>query len=119
MDAYDFAFTNFTKSLNTTVDLQLNTSFPTLQGYSFYSGSVLDDGLQLTIDIHSVLSNGSVYTEDFKQTSELDNTAYTAPTNVTSVSPTSSAASTWNVLDVQLALYAVLIASILRTLQLL
>jgi len=116
MDTHDYAFTNFTKFLNTTVDLQLNSSFSASQGYSFYSGMVLDDGLQLTIDIHSVLSNGTVYTEDFKQTSELDNTPYTAPTNVTNGSSTSSAASTWNALDVQLALYAVLSASILRTL---
>ena len=119
MDAYDFAFTNFTKFLNTTVDLQLNSSLSALQGYSFYSGSIVDDGLQLTIDIHSVLSNGAVYTEDFKQTSELDNTPYTAPTNVTSVSSTSSAASTWNMLDTQIALYGVVIASILQTLLLL
>lgn len=92
MDALDFANSGFTSSLNTTVDLQLNTSIASSQGYSFYTGVIQDPGFQLTLDIHSLLQNGTIYTEDFKQVSQL-NAPYIAPTNVTtskSSSPNSS-----------------------------
>ncbi|KAH0583581.1 Putative L-ascorbate peroxidase 6 [Termitomyces sp. J132] len=83
MDALDVAISGFGTSLNTTVDLKLNTSITPTQGYSFFTGVIQDSGFQLTLDIHSLLSNGTIYTEDFKQVSQLDNTPYVAPTNVT------------------------------------
>ncbi|KAG6880275.1 hypothetical protein C0992_001844 [Termitomyces sp. T32_za158] len=93
MDALDLAINGFTSSLNTTVDLALNTSITPTQGYSFYAGTIQDSGYQLTLDIHSLLQNGTIYTEDFKQTSQL-NTPYVAPTNVTSSKSSSPNSST-------------------------
>lgn len=84
MNAYDFAIQNFTAPFNTTVDLKLNSSIPATAGYSFYDGTVVDNGLQLNIDIFGVGSDGTVYTEDFKPTTYLENTQIVAPvTNVT------------------------------------
>ncbi|KAG6877011.1 hypothetical protein C0993_011072 [Termitomyces sp. T159_Od127] len=93
MDALDFAINGFTSSLNVTVDLKLNTSITPTQGYSFYTGVIQDSGFQLTLDIHSLLQNGTIYTEDFRQTSQL-NTLYVAPTNVTSSKSSSPNSST-------------------------
>ncbi|KAG6860595.1 hypothetical protein C0995_009485 [Termitomyces sp. Mi166 len=101
MDALDVANNGFNASLNTTVDLKLNTSITPTQGYSFYTGIIQDSGFQLTLDIHSLMSNGTIYTEDFKQTSQLDNTPYIAPTNVTS-SKASSPNSSMRLADVRI-----------------
>ncbi|KAG6856461.1 hypothetical protein H0H87_004321 [Tephrocybe sp. NHM501043] len=94
MDALDLAINGFPAPLNTTVDLQLNSSITPIQGYSFYTGTIQDTGFQLTLDIHSLLTNGTIYTEDFKQTTMLDNTPYVAPTNVTSSAQSSASSST-------------------------
>ncbi|KAF8077707.1 L-ascorbate oxidase [Lyophyllum atratum] len=94
MDVLDVAITGFPAPFNTTVDLKLNSSMTPIQGYSFYSGTVVDTGFQLTLDIHSAAADGTTYTEDFRQTAFLDNTPYLAPTNVTN-SGKSSASSSW------------------------
>ncbi|KAG6827360.1 hypothetical protein H0H92_012098 [Tricholoma furcatifolium] len=100
MNAYDSAIANFPAPLNTTVNLQMNSSISPLQGYSFYTGTVQDSGNQLTLDIYSVLSNGTTYLEDFKQTTLLSNTPYVAPTNVTSLKSSSSPNSSTRLADV-------------------
>ncbi|KAG6916604.1 hypothetical protein DXG01_006161 [Tephrocybe rancida] len=94
MDALDLAITGFPTPLNTTIDLQLNSSMTPTQGYNFYTGTIQDTGFQLTLDIHSLSSDGTIYTEDFKQTSLLDNTPYVAPTNVTSSKQSSPSSAT-------------------------
>ncbi|KAG6859172.1 hypothetical protein C0991_001168, partial [Blastosporella zonata] len=93
MDALDVAISGFPAPLNSTVDLQLNSSMTPIQGYSFYTATIQDSGYQLTLDIHSLLTNGTIYTEDFRQTSLLDNTPYVAPTNATSSTSTGTSAS--------------------------
>ncbi|KAG6846119.1 hypothetical protein H0H93_015929, partial [Arthromyces matolae] len=100
LDALDVALSGFNSTLNVTMDLQLNSSITSLQGYSFYTVVLQDVGYQLTIDIHSVLNNGTVYTEDFKQTTLLDNTPYVAPTNVTSSDSSNSSSSSMRVANV-------------------
>ncbi|KAF5381072.1 hypothetical protein D9615_004174 [Tricholomella constricta] len=98
MDVLDVAISGFPFPLNTTIDLQLNTSLTPTQGYSFYSGIIADTGFQLTVDIHNIAEDGTKYTEDFKQTTDLDNTPYVAPTNVTNTGK-SPASSAWRLMD--------------------
>ncbi|GLB34708.1 putative peroxidase family protein [Lyophyllum shimeji] len=95
MDALDVAISGFPSPFNTAVDLKPNSDITPSQGYSFYSGTVMDTGFQLTVDIHSIAADGTTYTEDFRQTAFLDNTPYLAPTNVTS-SGKSSSSSSWS-----------------------
>jgi hypothetical protein len=97
MDTHDFAIHAFPAPFNATVDLKLNTSLAPLQGYSFYTATVEDQGFQLTVDIHSVAADGTIYTEDFKQTTFLDNTPYFAPTAAATVA--SSSSSSWRLAD--------------------
>lgn len=120
MNALDVAITGFPAPLNTSVELKLNSSLTPSQGYSFYSGSITDTGFQLTLDIYSVAADGTVYTEDFKQTTFLDNTPYLAPTEVTTSTGSSSSSSSWRLAsDVHVARFAIcasFIAIALRTL---
>jgi len=116
MNALDLSIKDFPAPFNTTVDLQRNDTFaPPTQGYSFYTGTVQDGGFQLTLDLHSVASDGNVYTEDFKQTTFLDNTPYVAPTSVLNTSK--SLSSSWRLFDslweVHLSSSAVAVAGIL------
>ncbi|RDB21102.1 hypothetical protein Hypma_011861 [Hypsizygus marmoreus] len=99
MNALDVAIPGFPAPLNSTLDLQLSSSIPPTQGYSFYTASITDAGYQLTLDIHSIAADGNVYTEDFRETTFLDNTPYLAPTNVTSSAQTSSSSSSWRLID--------------------
>jgi hypothetical protein len=116
MNAMDVAIQNFTAPFNTTVDLQRNDTFAApLLGYSFYTGAVQDAGFQMTLDLHSVAGDGSLYSEDFKQTTFLDNTPYVAPTSVSNTSKSQS--SSWRLTDglwkAQFSLSAVAVGGIL------
>lgn len=51
-------------------------------GYEFYTGSVEDSGHQMTLDTFADM-DGTTYTDDFRQTTYLDNSPYVAPANVT------------------------------------
>jgi len=92
VDATDVATKDFTTPINTSVDLALNSTFPSAGGYQFYSGNVDDvGGVQLTLDVHAV-AGGQTYTQTFMQTSTLDNTLYVAPGNVTTTTTKGSSA---------------------------
>jgi len=78
---FDNAIRNFTYPLNTTMDFARNTSIPSVAGYDFYSGNVEDIGFQATLDLH-VDIGGTTYTDDFRQTTFLDNTPIIDPTTV-------------------------------------
>ncbi|KAG5645579.1 hypothetical protein DXG03_005717 [Asterophora parasitica] len=100
LNALDVAISGFPAPFNTTIDLQRNSSLPSIGGYDFYSGVLADTGFQLTVDINRVEADGTTYTDDFKQTTDLDNTPYVAPTNVTSTGKSSSSKSpAWRALD--------------------
>lgn len=123
MNAVDVAIQNFTAPFNTTIDLQRNDTFAApMQGYTFYTGVVQDAGFQLTLDLYSVAADGTVYTEDFKQTTFLDNTPYVAPTTVNASTSTSATkSSSWRLMDdlwkAWISLSSVAVASLLlRTL---
>ncbi|KAF9014093.1 L-ascorbate oxidase [Cyathus striatus] len=81
VDGFDNAIQAFPEPTNTTVELSLNSTAGTIQGYKLYAGTVQDTGFQLTLDFHADV-NGSTYTNDFKLTTYLDNTPYVAPTTV-------------------------------------
>ncbi|KAJ3576656.1 hypothetical protein NP233_g302 [Leucocoprinus birnbaumii] len=78
---FDNAIHLFPFATNTTIDFTRNSSATSVDGYDFYTGSVEDIGLQTTLDLH--LDSGSTtYTEDFQQTTFLDNTPYFKPSTV-------------------------------------
>ncbi|KXN91499.1 Putative L-ascorbate peroxidase 6 [Leucoagaricus sp. SymC.cos] len=88
--AYDNAIQNFTYPLNTTIDFSRNSSMSSVGGYDFYTGSLEDIGYLATLDLH-VDIDGATYTDDFRQTSFLDNTPYVQPSSVdANAHPTSS-----------------------------
>ncbi|TFK42386.1 heme peroxidase [Crucibulum laeve] len=67
LNAFDSAMPGYAAPLNTSVNLKLNNTITPIQGYSFYSGVVQDLGLQLTVDLQSVV-DGVTYMEDYLQT---------------------------------------------------
>lgn len=62
-----------------------------MAGYNFYIAELEEAGLQLTLDLHGIV-DGTTYTEDFLQTSFLDNTPYIAPSTVETAKSSTSAA---------------------------
>jgi hypothetical protein len=86
-DTYESAINGFPRPFTSTIDFQLNNSrSSTVQGsYSLYSASIEDSGYYLTFDLHATI-DGSTYTEDFRQTTFLDNTPYVAPVSVDATS---------------------------------
>ncbi|KAF9448021.1 L-ascorbate oxidase [Macrolepiota fuliginosa MF-IS2] len=90
--ASDNAIHNFTYAVNTTFDFSRNTSIPSVGGYDFYSGTVSDSGFQTILDIHAD-AGGTTYTDDFRQTSFLDNTPFIEPSTVNSDAHPSSSSS--------------------------
>ncbi|EKM82462.1 hypothetical protein AGABI1DRAFT_111078 [Agaricus bisporus var. burnettii JB137-S8] len=87
--AYDSAVANFTYAVNTTFDFTRNSSMSPVGGYEFYSGSVEDSGHQMTLDTFADV-DGTTYTDDFRQTTFLDNSPYNAPSDVATKTSTSS-----------------------------
>ncbi|KAF8635531.1 hypothetical protein AX17_003914 [Amanita inopinata Kibby_2008] len=87
--AFDSAIRGYKTVFNQTIPLTANSTLSPVAGYKFYSAVVQDVGLQLTVDIVAEV-DGKQYALDFQQTSFLDNTPYTAPTNVTNASKVSS-----------------------------
>jgi len=86
-DTYESAINGFPQPFTSTIEFQLNSSASsTVQGsYSLYSASIEDSGYYLTFDLHAII-DGTTYTEDFRQTTFLDNTPYVAPVSVESTS---------------------------------
>ncbi|KAF8163594.1 L-ascorbate oxidase [Crassisporium funariophilum] len=85
LDATDIAIRDFPFSIHTPVELTLNsTSYPPMQGYSFYTGVAESVGLQMTVDVHAVGAAGTS-TQENAQTLVLDNMPYVAPGAVGSV----------------------------------
>lgn len=88
----DVAVKNFPVAISSTIEFTQNsTSFPSQAGYTFYTSTMDDIGLQLTMDLHAV-SGQSTYTQTFVQTLLLDGTPYVKPGAVSTVSGTKSAA---------------------------
>ena len=88
----DVAVKDFPVAISSTIEFNQNsTSFPSQAGYTFYTSTMDDIGLQLTMDLHAV-SGQSTYTQTFVQTLVLDNTPYVKPGTVGTVSGTKSAA---------------------------
>jgi len=111
-NATDVATTNFSYAMNTLITFSLNSTYPSTQGHSFYTGFIEDSGLQMTLDLH--MDVGTTITQQFVQTSLLNNAQYVTPGNVstfpstgpgqtaTKESPASSAssyASSWRILS--------------------
>jgi len=95
LDAHDHAISGFPQPLNTTIDLKANSSITPVGGYTFYTAEVDDVGQQLTLDLHADIG-GNTYTDNFRQTTFLDNTPYTAPSNVSSSSGSGSSTNAGN-----------------------
>ncbi|KAF8236293.1 L-ascorbate oxidase [Tricholoma matsutake] len=91
MHAVDMATPNFTAPFNSTIVLQRNDTIAPTQGYSFYTSSAFPhNGFQLTLDMYGVTPNGTLYYQDFMQTTFLDNTPYVAPTLVSNTTKSQS-----------------------------
>ncbi|KAF8621504.1 hypothetical protein AX15_007736 [Amanita polypyramis BW_CC] len=86
-NAFDSAIHLYKSVFNKTIQLMQDNSQSPVAGYKFYTGSVSDVGLQLTVDLYAE-ANGAQYMLDFQQTSNLGNTPYIVPTNVTDSSST-------------------------------
>jgi len=82
LNAFDTAIKGYTSILNQTVQLNPQDNLTSVAGYKFYSGSVSDKGVQLTVDVYAEIS-GSKYQLDFQKAFELGNVSYVTPTNVT------------------------------------
>jgi len=88
-NATDIAIAGFPYAMNSPITFSLNsTSYPPTQGYSFYTGTIQDIGLQMMLDLHADVSGGQTITQAFVQTLLLDNTPYVAPGNVGSIEST-------------------------------
>ncbi|KAF9014014.1 heme peroxidase [Cyathus striatus] len=75
MSVYDGAIPVFNPPLDRVITLALNHTIRPVEGFVFYSGSVEDTELQLTVDMHC--------TQDFMQTFFLDiSVPFTPPTTV-------------------------------------
>ena len=92
IEGTDVAVSGFPYPVSSTVDLTLNSSATSLEGYSFYTGEMQDSGVQLTIDLHAVATS-QTYTQTFMPTTLLDNTPYVVPGTVTSSATTSGTTS--------------------------
>lgn len=98
------------------MDFARNASIPTIAGYEFYTGSVEDSGFQATLDLHADVG-GTTYTDDFRQTTFLDNTPVIDPTTVNGSAHSSSSSSRPSfVLSVQLAVGGSLLGLLLALL---
>jgi len=85
-NATDIAITDFLYAVNSPITFTLNsTSYPSIQGYDFYTGTIQDTGLQMTLDLHADVSGGRTVMQTFVQTLLLDNTPYVAPGPVGSI----------------------------------
>jgi hypothetical protein len=74
--------------MNAPITFSLNsTSYPSIQGYSFYTGTIADSGVQMTFDLHADVAGGTV-TQPFVETLLLNNAPYVSPGNVSSVPST-------------------------------
>ena len=71
--------------MTTSFTFSLNSSFPPLSGYSFYTATVQDVGSQMIVDIHADIPSGQTMTQPYVQTLMLSNTPYTSPSSVGSV----------------------------------
>ena len=67
--------------MNSLITFSLNSTYPSNQGYSFYTGFIEDSGSQMTLDLHADAS-GSTITQQFVQTLLLNNAPYVAPGSV-------------------------------------
>ncbi|TFK42304.1 L-ascorbate oxidase [Crucibulum laeve] len=98
IDAQDDAFGDFLQPFNSTIDLTLNSTAGTVQGYKLYTGTVKDVGFQLMIDVHAD-TDGTTHTVNVPEVSNLDNTVLTAPatpsSQTSSGSSSSSSSSSW------------------------
>jgi len=91
-DASDVAVVGFPVAISSVIEFTQNsTSFPSKAGYSFYTGTMDDIGVQLTMDLHAV-TDQQTYTQTFVQTLVLDNTPYVTPGPVGTVSSKKGAA---------------------------
>ncbi|KAF9053046.1 L-ascorbate oxidase [Panaeolus papilionaceus] len=92
-NANDVAIRNFTEPFQKSFDMTLNSTFPPLQGYSFYTAIIEDPGMQMTLDIFAEGADGKTYQQNFVETLLLDNTPYVKPASVVTIGGRSSAAS--------------------------
>ena len=91
-EASDVAVAGFPVAISSTIEFKQNSSFPSLAGYSFYTSTMDDIGLQLTMDLHAV-SGQDTYSQTFVQTLLLaDKVPYVKPGAVGTTSGTKSAA---------------------------
>ena len=92
-DASDVAVTNFPVAISSTIEFKQNSSFPSQAGYSFYTSTMDDIGLQLTMDLHAVSGQGTTYSQTFVETLLLnDKITYVKPGAVGTTASTTSAA---------------------------
>lgn len=92
-DASDVAVAGFPVAISSVIEFKQNsTSFPSQAGYSFYTGTMDDIGVQLTMDLHAV-TDQQTYTQTFVQTLVLDGTSDVTPATVGTIASTKSAAS--------------------------
>jgi hypothetical protein len=91
-NAFDNAIKGYTSVLNQTVQLTPQNNLTAVAGYKFYSGTVSDTGVQLTVDVYADINDDN-YQLDFQQTSELGSVPYVTPTNVTNSSASLSSSS--------------------------
>jgi hypothetical protein len=88
LDGTDVAVSGFPYAVGFTADLALNSSMPSIGGYSFYTATqVQDSGVQLNLDIHAVASS-QTYSQTFVQTLLLDNTPIVQPGPVVTTATT-------------------------------
>ena len=105
-NATDVATPNFAYRMSSSFNFSLNSSYPSTQGYSFYSAFVESSGSQLTLDLHM-----DGFTQPFVQTLLLNNSPFVAPGSVSSfhstgpgqtatkTSSASSYTSSWGILS--------------------
>jgi len=87
-NATDVAIPNFPYAMNVPIMFSLNsTSYPSTQGYLFYTGSIADSGLQMTFDLHANIA-GKTVTQPFVETLVLNNAQYVPPGNTSSTPST-------------------------------
>jgi len=85
-NATDVAITNFAYAMNAPITFSLNsTSYPSTQGYDFYTGLIADTGFQMTFDLHADIA-GKTVTQPFVETLVLNNAQYVPPGNTSSFS---------------------------------
>ena len=80
-NATDVATNSFSYAMNSLITFSLNSTYPSIQGYSFYTGFIEDSGSQMTLDLHADIP-GSTITQQFVQTLLLNNAPYVTPGGV-------------------------------------